>query len=153
MPVNTIATLCSSAAAITLSSLTEPPGWITAVAPASIATNSPSGNGKKASDATTEPLVSGVDQLQFLRRVFRFACRDARGIDPAHLSCADADGGQSFGIDDGVRFHVLGDAEGEAQVGKLGFARRALGDDFKLHIVHHRVVARLHQQSASHRFH
>src|SRR6185437_1179397 len=57
VPVNTMATLCASAAAITLSSLTEPPGWKTAVAPASIATNSPSGNGKKASDATTEPLV------------------------------------------------------------------------------------------------
>ena len=59
MPVNTIATLCSSAALITSASRTEPPGWITAVAPASIATNSPSGNGKKASDATTEPLVNG----------------------------------------------------------------------------------------------
>ena len=60
VPVNTIATLCSSAAAMTLSSLTEPPGWITAVAPASIATSKPSGNGKKASDATTEPLVKGA---------------------------------------------------------------------------------------------
>ena len=60
MPVNTIATLCSSAAAMTLSSFTEPPSCITAVAPASIAASKPSGNGKKASDATTEPLVNGA---------------------------------------------------------------------------------------------
>src|SRR5258708_1948324 len=51
----------SSAARITSSSRIEPPGWITAVAPASIATRRPSANGKKASDATTAPLVSGSD--------------------------------------------------------------------------------------------
>jgi hypothetical protein len=50
---------CASAAAITSSSRIEPPGWITAVAPASIADSRPSAKGKKASDATTEPLVSG----------------------------------------------------------------------------------------------
>ena len=31
--------------------------WITAVAPASAAVNNPSGNGKNASEATTEPIV------------------------------------------------------------------------------------------------
>ena len=51
---------CSSAASITSSSRIEPPGWITAVAPASIATSRPSANGKNASEATTEPLVSGA---------------------------------------------------------------------------------------------
>jgi len=35
----------------------EPPGWITAVAPASAAARSPSAKGKKASEATTEPLA------------------------------------------------------------------------------------------------
>ena len=79
----------------------------------------PSANGKNASDATTEPLVSGVAQLHFLRGVFRFPRRNARGIDAAHLSGADADGGETLGIDDGVRLHVLGDAEGKAQIGKL----------------------------------
>src|SRR5690606_13319067 len=59
IPVNTIAMPCSSAAAITSSSRTEPPGWITAVAPASTAARRPSANGKKASDATTEPMVRG----------------------------------------------------------------------------------------------
>ena len=58
-PVNTMAMPWSSAALITSSSRIEPPGWITAVAPASIATRRPSANGKNASDATTEPLVSG----------------------------------------------------------------------------------------------
>jgi hypothetical protein len=58
-PVKTMAIPASSAALITSSSRIDPPGWITAVAPASIATRSPSANGKKASDATTEPLVMG----------------------------------------------------------------------------------------------
>ena len=60
VPVNTIATSCSSAARITSSSRIEPPGWITALAPASMATSRPSANGKNASDATTEPCVSGA---------------------------------------------------------------------------------------------
>ena len=59
VPVNTMAMPWSSAALITSLSRIEPPGWITAVAPASIATSSPSANGKNASEATTEPLVSG----------------------------------------------------------------------------------------------
>src|SRR5262249_11247167 len=54
-PVNTMATPCSSAAAITSSSRTLPPGWITALAPARATTSSPSRNGKKASEATTDP--------------------------------------------------------------------------------------------------
>ena len=44
---------------MTSSSRIEPPGWITAVAPASIAASSPSANGKNASEATTEPRVAG----------------------------------------------------------------------------------------------
>ena len=45
---------------MTSSSRTEPPGWITAVAPASIAARRPSANGKNASEATTEPRVAGA---------------------------------------------------------------------------------------------
>ena len=37
----------------------EPPGWITAVAPASAAASRPSAKGKKASDATALPMVRG----------------------------------------------------------------------------------------------
>jgi hypothetical protein len=58
-PVRTIARPCSSAAAIDSASRTEPPGWITAAAPALAASSTPSRNGKNASDATTDP-VSGA---------------------------------------------------------------------------------------------
>src|SRR6267142_33626 len=54
-PVNTMARPSSSAAAITSSSRTLPPGWITAFAPARATTSMPSRNGKKASDATADP--------------------------------------------------------------------------------------------------
>ena len=60
MPVNTMASPASSAAAITSASRIAPPGWITAVAPASAIACNPSGKGKKASDAATEPSVSHV---------------------------------------------------------------------------------------------
>ena len=148
MPVNTIAMPCSSAALITSSSRIEPPGWITAVAPASIATSSPSANGKNASEATTEPLVSGADSFSSFAASSALRAAMRAAVDAAHLAGADADGGAVLGIDDGVRLHVLGDAEGEAQVGELGLARRALGHDLQLHLVDHRVVARLHQQAA-----
>src|SRR5690606_4077830 len=54
-PVNTMAMPCSSAAAITSASRIEPPGWITALMPASAAASMPSRNGKNASEAITEP--------------------------------------------------------------------------------------------------
>ena len=62
MPVIAITMPASSAAAITVSSAFDPPGWITAVAPASIKAASPSANGKNASDAATEPIVPGASQ-------------------------------------------------------------------------------------------
>jgi len=62
IPVKTIASPASSAAAMTSSSRIEPPGWITAVAPASTAASSPSAKGKKASDATADPTVRGSGQ-------------------------------------------------------------------------------------------
>ena len=57
IPVNAMAIPAASAAAMTSASRIEPPGWMTAVAPASIAATSPSAKGKKASEATTEPCV------------------------------------------------------------------------------------------------
>src|SRR5690606_30068821 len=54
-PVSTIAIPRSLAAAITSSSRTLPPGWMTQVAPASATTSRPSRKGKKASEATAEP--------------------------------------------------------------------------------------------------
>ena len=129
MPVKTMARPRSSAAAMTSSSRIEPPGWMTAVAPASAAAIRPSAKGKKASEATTEPLASDSARPAALRRFLRLARGDARGIDAAHLAGADADGGAVLGIDDGVRLDVLGDAPGEEEVGDLGCGRRALGDD------------------------
>ena len=151
MPVNTMAMPASSAALITSSSRIEPPGWITAVAPASIATSKPSANGKNASEATTEPLVSGsASPLPCAASsALRAAMRAA--VDAAHLAGADADGGAILGVDDGVRLHVLGDAEGETQIGKLGVGRRALRHDLQRHVVDHGVVARLHQHAAGDR--
>ena len=57
MPVNTIARPCSSAAATTSLSRIDPPGWMTAVAPAAAAARRPSAKGKNASYATTEPFA------------------------------------------------------------------------------------------------
>jgi hypothetical protein len=58
MPVKTMASPCDPP----LHDLVvahRPPGWMTAVAPASAAAMSPSAKGKKASEATTDPRVSG----------------------------------------------------------------------------------------------
>ena len=56
-PVSTTAMPLASAAFRTSSSPFEPPGWITAVQPASAATSRASGKGKKASEATTAPFA------------------------------------------------------------------------------------------------
>ena len=53
-----------------------------------------------------------------------------------------------LGVDDRIRFDVLGDAEGEAQVAQFGVARRASGHRLQLHVIDHGVVARLHQEAA-----
>ena len=113
MPVNTIAMPCASAAAITSSSRIEPPGWMTAVAPASAAASRPSAKGKKASEATTEPLVSGSARpaVSVASAALRAAMREES--DPAHLPGADADRRAVLHVDDGVGLHMLGDPEGE----------------------------------------
>ena len=141
----------SSAAAITSSSRIEPPGWMTAVAPASAAASSPSANGKKASEATTEPRVSGSLAAARSRRVGRLQGGDARRVDAAHLPGADADRRAVLGVDDGVRLDVLGHLEGEQQIGELRWRRLALGHDLQLGAVDHAVVARLHQEAAGQR--
>ena len=51
----TIAHPAASAAAMTSASFTLPPGWAMAVTPARMASSTPSGNGKKASEASTLP--------------------------------------------------------------------------------------------------
>jgi hypothetical protein len=46
-----------SAAAITSSSLIDPPGWIMHLTPILMSSFNPSANGKKASEAATLPLI------------------------------------------------------------------------------------------------
>ena len=73
MPVKTMAIPCSSAAFITSSSRTLPPGWMIAVAPASAAASTPSLNGKKASEASTVPLTGSS---AFATAIFEESTRD-----------------------------------------------------------------------------
>ena len=115
MPVKTIARPASSAAAITSSSRIEPPGWITAVAPASTAASRPSAKGKKASEATAEPIVRGSAQPALSAASFAFHAAMRARFEAVHLARADAGGGAVLGIDDRVRLDVLGDGPGERQ--------------------------------------
>ena len=132
-PVNTMVIPASSAALMTSLSLTEPPGWMTAVAPASTTARRPSGKGKKASDAAAEPLVRGSGQPAASAASRALAAGNARGVDAAHLAGADARGLAVLGIDDGVRLDVFGDGECEEHVGELALASAcASGDDLGL---------------------
>ena len=49
-----------------------------------------------------------------------------------NVAGADADGGLVLGENDGVGFDVLGDGEGECQIGQFGIAGGAFGDDLKI---------------------
>ena len=98
MPVKTMAMPRWSAAAITSGSLTEPPGWMTAVAPAATTVSSPSGKGKKASEATTQP---GSGKVAFI-------APNLGRVDAAHLACAYANGLAVACVDNGVRRDMLG---------------------------------------------
>ena len=121
--MNTIASPASSAAAITSSSRIDPPGWITAVAPASTAASSPSANGKNASEATAEPIVRGSAQPALSAASFAFHAAMRALFEAVHLPRADARGRAVLRIDDRVRLDVLGDGPGEAAVGQ--FLRRS----------------------------
>src|SRR5690606_7725348 len=79
-PVKTIAMPRSLAAAMTSSSRTEPPGWITQAAPASTTTSSPSRNGKNASEATAEP---ASDRAALLALIVAMRAESIRLIWPA----------------------------------------------------------------------
>ena len=77
--MSTIASPCSSAAAITSASRTDPPGCTTAVAPAAATASSPSRNGKKASEAATVPasgaLAPTAQPLAFITATFTASTR------------------------------------------------------------------------------
>ena len=82
MPVKTMASPRRSAAAMTSWSLTEPPGWMTAVAPAAATVFEAVGEGKEG--------VGGGDGAG--ERQYGLLRTEAGGVDAAHLAGADADG-------------------------------------------------------------
>jgi hypothetical protein len=118
MPVKTMASPASSAAAMTSSSRMEPPGWITAVAPAFGRCQKPVGEGEEGVGGATASPWSGFPAGPAPRPcVLGLAGRDAGAVDAAHLAGADADrGAPSLHVDDGVGLHVLRHAPGEEQV-------------------------------------
>ena len=96
-----------------------------AVAPALAISSTPSGKGKKASEAATVPFSGS----------WAFIAPILAGIYPAHLSGADADGLAVARIEDRVGLHVLANFPGEQQ-GALFFRRgRALGDHFQVGVL------------------
>ena len=113
---------CSSAAAMTSSSRIEPPGWMTATAPASASTSRPSRNGKKAS--------GGDDRTRATDRRWCLDAGDLGRIDAAHLAGADAQGHAAAAEDDGVGLDELA-TRGEEQVFDLLGGRLHLGDDLQ----------------------
>ena len=99
-------------------SRTEPPGWMTAAAPALAATSTPSRNGKNASEATHRAR----------QRRARLRHRDAHRVDARHLAGADAQRAAAGGEHDGVRLDVLADAPGEVEIAQLVAASAARFD-------------------------
>jgi hypothetical protein len=93
MPVNTIAMPAASAAAMTSLSRIDPPGWMTEVTPASAAASSPSANGKKASEASTEPIEQQIGNFALARRPAGHRAQPvAPGRDPVSLLDENATG-------------------------------------------------------------
>ena len=141
--MNTIATPCSSAAAITSSSRTLPPGWMTAVAPACTTTSRPSRKGKNASEATAEPARAEPG-------VLRLDGGNAGAVHPAHLSRPNAQRLTIGAEDNGIGLHEFCHAPGKQQVLKLLLGRFRFGHHFQLRAGDVKRIRRLHQQSAAH---
>ena len=110
--MKTIATPAASQASITSASRFEPPGWITAVEPAWIASSGPSAKGKKASEATAEPASRRLGVLA--AGVAALLDREADRVDAAHLAGADAERGAVLGDHDRVGADAADDGPGEA---------------------------------------
>ena len=103
---------CSSAAAITSASRTEPPGCTIARTPASAAWSTPSRKGKKASEPSAEPCVAWP-------RVRRLVDGEERRVDARHLAGADADRRAVAREHDRVRLHARHGAPREQQIATL----------------------------------
>ena len=84
--MKTIASLCSSAAAMTSSSFTEPPGWMMAVAPALAISSTPSGKGKNAFSGAALPadLPAAIYAIEFCKALdYNLAAMETTGINQA----------------------------------------------------------------------
>ena len=126
--MKTIVAPARSTAATTSASRFEPPGWMIAVTPGSSASAGPSGNGKKASEASAAP----AEVVAVLARLLE---REPHRVDAAHLAGADPDRPQVLGDHDRVRGDVLADAPGEEQVAPVRLARLAADDDHRLAVL------------------
>ena len=89
IPVKTIATSASSATAITSASRTDPPGWMTAVAPASIVAIKAVGKRKERVGGDDRAPRARLGQARHLGGLLGLARGETRGIDPRHLARAD----------------------------------------------------------------
>ncbi len=145
MPVKTIVTLWASAASITSWSRMEPPGWMTAVAPAAIAARRPSAKGIEGFRSNRRTLRQWLDKAHGLGSIFRLLRSDAGRVHAAHLTGADTGRLSVLGIDHGIRLDVLGDLEGKLHVFQFLRRRCTLGDDFQIEVFHHAVVTALDQ--------
>ena len=85
-------------------------------------TSTPSGNGKNASDAATEPLIPSTDFIAPMRR----------RVHAAHLARADAGGLAVARVQNGIRLHVLADLPREQQVAHLLLGRLALAHNLEV---------------------
>ena len=132
MPVKTIASPASSAAAITSSSRIEPPGWITAARSRLDRGEQPVGEGEEGVGRDRGADRPRLGPARFLGRVLGLPGGDSGRFEPVHLAGPDPGRGAVFGVDDGVRLDVLGDGPGEQAVGQLAVGRRAPGDDLEV---------------------
>ena len=130
----------ASAASTTSSSRTEPPGWMIAVTPASIASCGPSANGKNASEASAAPCSDSA---------VRLLDREAHRVHAAHLAGADARPvARSLASTIALERTCLQTFQAKSISPHSRLGRLALGDDLHLRAVLEVHVAVLHQQPA-----
>ena len=137
-PVNTMAMPCSSAAAMTSSSRTEPPGWITAGDPGR-------GSGVEAVAEREERVARTGPAGGTARRSFG---GDAGRVESVLLAGADAERLEVLGVDDGVAADGGTDLPRELEVAPLVVARRRRRDDPPCVGASGDRVGLLHEQSA-----
>ena len=109
-----------------------------AVAPALATASTPSGKGKKASEAATRPG----------ERQHGLHGADLRGVHAAHLAGADADALAVAGVEDGVGLDVLADLPGEEQGAHLLGGGLPLGDHLEVGVGEGADVVVLHEDAA-----